>query len=421
MNPEPLRIAYLARNLPVISETFIVREIAGLRRLGVKVKPLSLHACDRTVIHPEIPDLAGEVAVLICPRNPKFWLAHLFFALFSPIRYWGCLWRYVLTLKDSRRRAVRAWLYFAVAPYAALICRDAGIVHIHAHFANAATTIAMMAAHLLGITFSFTVHSHYETFIDNLLLPQKLTSASFVVSVSQFFIDKLQRHYPEAAQTDFHLIRCGIDTEAYAPVPPPNNPQPIILSVGRLVDTKGFPTLIEACALLRDRNLPFRCLIIGDGPDKYLLFEMIKKYGLSDQVTLLGRKQPAEIESYYAQSALLALPCCVSKLHDEPGNHDCLPFVLIEAMAKGIPVISTPMGAIPELVRDGETGLLIEPENPEALAAAIIRLLQDQDLAQRLAQAGRAQVVQEFDVSQTTSHLMHLFQEVAGNTPVVVK
>lgn len=407
-----LCLVYLTRNLPALSETFVVRELAALRRLDVEVVPLSLRPGENTIVHHEIPDLAAKTEVLICPRHLLFWLAHLYFAVFFPRRYFGCLWRYVLALQDRRWRAA---LFFAVAPYAALTCRRAHVRHIHAHFANAATTVALMAAHLLNITFSFTLHSYYETFIDNLLLPQKLEATSFVVSVSQYFIDQLYRHYPEAVRADIHLIRCGLNLEAYTPGPRPHNSPPVILAVGRLADTKGFPTLIAACAILRDQRQPFRCLIIGDGPEYELLREMIQRYRLTDHVTLAGRLLPLQIKAYYATADVLALPCCVSKLPGETGNHDCLPYVLIEALAMGLPVISTPIGAIGELVAEGQTGLLVAPEDPAALAAALTRLLADPALAQRLARAGRAKVVKEFDVNLTARKLHQLFLAAVGH------
>jgi glycosyltransferase involved in cell wall biosynthesis len=260
-----MRIAYLARVLPCLSETFVVREIAVLRRLGVEIKPFSIHAPE-AVVNPEIPDLAAEVEVLARPQRPLFWLAHLALALAYPRRYWGCLYDYVLR---DRERQGKFWLrcqYFAVAPLAAWLLRSAGIEHVHAHFANAATTVAMMAARMAGISFSFTFHSYYEGFIDNLLLPEKLAAAAAVVSISRYYIHLLQQRYPQAAGVKFEVVRCGIDGESYISEGHPRNTPPVFLSVGRLVDHKGYPTLIRACAELRDRGVAFECRIIGKGP-----------------------------------------------------------------------------------------------------------------------------------------------------------
>ena len=184
MKPRPYALAYLGRILPVISETFVVREIVALRRLGLSVKVFSLHPPETGVSHPEAPGLAREAEVLIQPRNPRFWLAHLIFALRFPRRYFHCLYAYVLTPggpSGSRRRCLS---YFMVAPFAAWRLRAAGIQHLHAHFANAPASVALMAAALAGISFSFTAHA-YDIFIDRLLLPAKLSAAAFVACISR--------------------------------------------------------------------------------------------------------------------------------------------------------------------------------------------------------------------------------------------
>ncbi len=181
----PYALAYLGRILPVISETFVVREIVALRRLGLSVKVFSLHPPETGVSHPEAPDLAREAEVLIQPRNPLFWLAHLIFAL----RFPRPLFPLPLRLRPHRRRALgsrrRCLSYFMVAPFAAWRLRAAGIQHLHAHFANAPASVALMAAALAGISFSFTAHA-YDIFIDRLLLPAKLAAAAFVACISRY-------------------------------------------------------------------------------------------------------------------------------------------------------------------------------------------------------------------------------------------
>ena len=169
----------------MISETFVVREIVALRRLGLSVKVFSLHPPETGVFHPEAPDLAREAEVLIQPQNPLFWLAHLIFALRFPGRYFHCLYAYVLTADEPWRSRRRCLSYFMVAPFAAWRLRRAGIQHLHAHFANAPASVALMAAALAGISFSFTAHA-YDIFIDKLLLPAKLAAAAFVACISRY-------------------------------------------------------------------------------------------------------------------------------------------------------------------------------------------------------------------------------------------
>jgi colanic acid/amylovoran biosynthesis glycosyltransferase len=406
-----MRIAYLGRILPCISETFVIREMATLRRRGLDVRAFSIHPPE-AIDNPEIPNLVQEVEVLVRPLLPIFWLAHLYFALFFSARYWGCLRDYVLRDPGHQGHRWRRWQYFAISPYTAWRLRSLQIDHVHGHMANVPATIAMMAARLAGISFSFTLHSYYDTYLDNLLFPEKLTAAAAVVSVSRYYLDMLPRRYPEAAKVKIDVVRCGIDPESYVPQPHPRNDPPLLVSVARLTDTKGLPTLIQACGILRDQGVPLQCRIIGDGPDLEDLQKLIAQLQLQDRVFLVGSRQPPEVKAAYREADLMSLPCCYSRDPRWFNNHDCIPYVLMESMAMGLPVISTRLGGIPELIQDGETGLLVEPEDPEGLAVAIARILKDEDWARRLAQAGRKFVMQEFGADRNAQRLQEIFTRV---------
>lgn len=394
-------IGYLGRILPTLSETFVVREIAALRRLGQEVHAFSLYPPDRTAVHPEAPELAEEVEVLVRPTHPQFWLAHLIVLLRSPLRYFHCLWRYGLAANEPWRRRLHCLAYFAVAPFAAVCLRRAGVTHLHAHFANAATTTAMMAAALAGIPFSFMAHA-YDIFVDDVLLAAKLSAAAFVATCSHFHVHYLQEHYPVRAS--IFVVRYGVDPEMFAPRQSSPLTPPLIFAVGRLVETKGFHTLVEACARLRALPLAADCLIIGEGPERERLTHMITELQLADRVTLFGKLPPAEVSARYSQASLLVMPSCVRN-----NDRDGIPNVLLEAMVMGIPVVSTRVSGIPELVRNDETGLLVEPDDPEALAKAIARLITDPILAERLARAGRELVLQEFNIYKSAQRLQRLF------------
>ncbi len=406
-----MRLAYLGRILPCLSETFVVREMAALRRRGLDVRAFSIHPPE-AIDNPEIPKLVQEVEVLVRPLLPIFWLAHLYFALFFPARYWGCLRDYVLRDPGHQGHAWRRWQYFAISPYTAWRLRSLQIGHVHGHMANVPATVAMMAARLAGISFSFTLHSYYDTYLDNLLFPEKLTAAAAVVSVSRYYLDMLPRRYPEAAKVKIDVVRCGIDPESYVPQPHPRNDPPLLVSVARLTDTKGLPTLIQACGILRDQGVPLHCRIIGDGPDLEDLQKLIAQLQLQDRVFLVGKRQPPEVKAAYREADLMSLPCCYSRDPRWFNNHDCIPYVLMESMAMGLPVISTRLGGIPELIQDGETGLLVEPEDPRGLAAAITRVLKDEDWARQLAQSGRNYVIQEFGADKNAQRLEAIFTRV---------
>ena len=403
MDENPYSIAYLGRILPALSETFVVREIAALRFLGARIKPFSLYPPEAAVAHPEAPELAREVTVLYRPVTPLFWLAHLFFLLRYPRRYWHCLVRYALRAPEPWRNRRRCLAFWAMAPYTAWHLRRAGVQHLHAHFANAPASLALPAAHLAGISFSFTVHAH-DLFIDQLLLPAKLEAAAFVAGISRFNLGFLQQHFSAAADARLELVRNGIDPERFRPEPHPTGTPPLILAVGRLVETKGFHVLVAACARLRQEGRDCRCLIVGEGPEAEPLQQLVVDLGLDDRVELPGRLQPEALLPLFRSADLLAMPACVRN-----SDQDGIPTVLIEALAMEIPVVATRVSGIPELVRDGDTGLLVAPDDPEALAAALGRLLADHGLGRRLAAAGRELVVAEFNSQRSAVRMLQLF------------
>lgn len=409
MNPSQYLLAYLGHVLPIISETFVVREIAELRRLGARIKVFSLHPPDDTVIHPEAPDLAREVEVLRQPRNPQFWLAHLFFLLRFPGRYCCTLWRYVLAAPEPWRRRWRYLAYFAVAPFAASRLRRYGVRHLHVHFANAPSSVALLATRLAGISFSFTAHA-YDIFVDQQLLPEKLTTAAFVACISRFNLHYLQQRYAAAAGARLRLVRNGVDPQRFSPLIREPALPPTVIGVGRLMETKGFHILVEAMARLRDQGRDVHCIIAGDGPEAERLQRLINEMHLADRISLLGRVQPEDLLAYYRRARVLAMPCCIRN-----GDLDGIPTVLMEAMAMEIPVVASRVSGIPELVRHDETGLLVDPDDPEALAEALARLLEDQGLSQRLAKAGRDLVVSQFNMHHNVKQLLGLFTEAMAS------
>lgn len=398
------QIAYLGRILPTLSETFVIREIAALVRLGAKVSLFSLYPPESLAIHPETRRLPLQVTTIFSPRQPLFWLAHIFFAVIQPRRYWSCLWRYVVNVKTTWRNRGRLLRYFAASPYAAWRLGRDRITHVHAHFANSPTSVALMATHLAGLPFSFMAHA-YDVFVDTLLLPEKLAAAKFAATCSFFNVEYLRRHFPEARQARLEVIRYGLDPAAFPPRHRLPQATPMIIGVGRLVETKGFHTLIQAGARLRDEGLAFSCVLIGEGPEAARLHRLVQALNLSSQVALLGKRLPAAVNTFYQQADILVMPSCVRH-----NDRDGIPNVLLEAMAMEIPVISTYVSGIPELVRNRETGLLVAPDEPVALAAAIRTLLTDPPLAQKLARQGRVLVEREFNIYASAARLLELFQ-----------
>jgi colanic acid/amylovoran biosynthesis glycosyltransferase len=396
-------IAYLGRILPTLSETFVIREIAALVRLGARVSLFSFLPPESLAVHPETQGLPLRVTTVLSPWRPIFWLAHCYFACFKPQRYWTCFWHYVARIKTTWRSRGRLFLYFLASPFAAWSLRRSQISHIHAHFANSPTSVALMASHLAALPFSFMAHA-YDVFVDTLLMPEKLAAAKFVATCSYFNIDYLREHFSAARRARLEVIRYGIDPAAFPPRQLLAHDQPLLLGVGRLVETKGFHTLVEACARLREAGSDFSCWIIGDGPEAGRLNALVQTLNLSGSVRLLGKRLPAEVKTFYQQADILIMPSCV-----RDNDRDGIPNVLLEAMAMTIPVISTYVSGIPELVRHQETGLLVKPDDPGALAEAIQTLMVDPALARRYASQGRALVEKEFNIYHSAARLLQLF------------
>lgn len=401
--PDESRIAYIGRVLPALSETFVIREAAALMQLGVSVELFSIYPPDVSHHHPELPDAARRARIIHRPHAVDFWKAHCQSHREDPGRYRLAVRKLILDPRESSGRKVRSMVHFLMAPYAATLLRRYGVSHVHAHFANVAASVAMMAAHLAGVPFSFTVHA-YDLFVDDILMEEKLRRARFVATCSRFHVDYLRRHYPGAADARIEVIHYGIDPARFSLSERPAADNPIFLGVGRLVETKGFHTLIEACSVLNERGMSATCVIVGGGLEEARLKRLASQKGLADKVSFTGALQPADILDWYDRAHCLVMPSCVRN-----NDRDGMPNVLIEAMARGLPVISTRVSGIPELVRDGETGLLVEPDRPRDLADAMAAVAGDRDLAERLGQAGRELVLAEYDIHRSARRLMELF------------
>ena len=285
--------------------------------------------------------------------------------------------------------------------------------HLHAHFAHGTTTVTWHAATIAGLPFSFTGHAR-DIYAPQLnphgWLRRKLLAARFAVTCTAANVAHLNAIAPEA---EVHLVYHGLNAdfarmvrEAHPAGPSPNGTLRV-LGVGRLVAKKGFDVMVEACAELRRRDVAFEAMIVGQD-DKHggVVRERIAALDLGDSVALPGPMGQAELLREYRRAGALCMPCRV--LDDD---RDGIPNVLVEAMAAGAPVVATGVSGIPELVSHEVNGLLVEPDDPAALAGALIRIHRDRELAQRLAAAGRRTVEERFDGDVLARRLADLFQE----------
>ncbi len=359
-------------------------------------------------VHPFVEKIQAPVCYLpkaSWKRVGRFIPAHLFTLLHRPGGYLRCL-RHAL-----KRRSSESMKKFMLAGYASRGVISGDIRHLHAHFASGSTRLAKYIHLMTGVPFSFTAHAK-DIFTDRVSrgqLKRRLQTASFVVTISEYNRKHLEEICPEA---DIHVIRNGIPVDNF----PLNNgepglePRPIILSVGRLIEKKGFPFLVDACALLRDRGKSFSCSIVGHGPLREEIEGRIHRHGLEEYVHLRGScTQDELVQAHYRKATVFTLPC----VEAQNGDKDGLPVAIEEAMAMGIPVVSTPITGIPELIRHNRTGLLVSPSDSEGLARALELLLDDEGLRERLKAAARDEVEREYHIDRTIQRLAGLFEGVS--------
>jgi glycosyltransferase involved in cell wall biosynthesis len=397
-------LLYLSAQLPKRSETFVYRELFGLRAAGVTVLAATLHPPEQNLGEPRLDALAAEAIPVYGDGGMKLGRDALCELLRHPWRASGTLLRAMadaITAPDLSRSGRLKVPAQAVAALAlASRCRERGIDHIHAHFAHAPATVALYTARQLDITFSFTGHA-VDLFRDRALLLPKLQRAAFVNCISEWHRAFYQGLVPRPDSV-YPVVRCGVDLNEFTPQPPPNNRSPVVFAVGRLVPKKGFDVLMRAAALLAARGLDFSMVIAGDGPEQARLESLRLENNLETRVTLPGACANTDVRERLKKADVVVLPCQI----DPDGDRDGIPVVLMEAMACRVCVVSGDLPTIRELVQDGATGVMVPPGDPYALAHAIASLLADPAHRLALAEAGRTRVAEEFSLEVNVNRML---------------
>ncbi len=425
-------VAYVLKGYPRISELFIASEIWRLETLGVPLRLYVLKPSDEDVRHPVVDRIAARPEYLPATTSLSS----------TPLARW--LWRNLPAFAPSLRRvgrrhprtlgraagmalaqSVRArtgWRpkriyakeFLQAVALADRIDAAGGVRHLHAHFAHGTTTVTWLAATILDRPYSFTGHAK-DIYLESLnparLLQRKMRGARFVVTctgANAAHLRGLRTGVP------VHLVYHGLnadfarllDTDCGCAGCAPERFR--IVSVGRRVPKKGFDVLVRALAHLRDRGVDAELVIAGESGDQDdPLRELVEGLGLSDRVDIRGTVTQEELLGLYRGASVFALACRVV----DDGDRDGIPNVLVEAMAAGLPVVSTTVSGIPELVRDGENGVLVDPEDPAALADGLAMLARDPGDAARIAAAGRATVTDHFDGDALAARMAGLFAE----------
>jgi len=404
-----LKVAYILKRFPRLSETFILNEILELERRGVEVHIFSFLKPNDGKFHAKVASLKATVRYFD-DLDPRKW--HDFTAAEWPLlaadseRIWELL-RESFERGDSNRINELWWGVWIAAQ-----AKRLGIHHLHSHFGTMSSTVTWFASRVSGVPFSFTVHAKDIYFYDMSThrLREKLRDAARVVTVTNYNRDYLLEEVPELPADRLRVIYNGIDLAHFKPDATVPREAGLIVSVGRLIPKKGFDDLLDACALLKQRGIPFRCAIVGEGPDEPALLQQRRALDLDAEVEFVGALSQDEVLALMRRADVLALGC----KEGPDKNRDALPTVLLEALGAGLPVVSTDFSGIPEIVESGVEGFLVPPGDAKALGEALARVLQDPQLRARLAVAGRAKASERFDVQRNADALVEIYATSAA-------
>lgn len=397
-----MKVLYVLKRYPRLSETFVVRELVEVERLGTEVLIDSLLPVEDGPRHPEVDLVHAPVRYL--PRRPGWVAPAARMALRRPLP--------VLREICSARRRARAGEVDATRRLAhGLLVAERVLDErpdvIHAHFATSASEVAAVAGRVTGVPVTVTAHAKDVFHVDNAeTLAMRLTGASTVVSVSDYNVEHLGYVLPGAR---IRLVRNGVPLGPVNETHAGHRDAPV-LCVCRLVPKKGVDVLVRAVALAAATDPALRLEVVGDGPLREDLTALATTLGVAERVRFLGALGSAEVEAAYARASVVALPCRV----DADGDRDGMPTVLVEALARGIPVVSTDVVGIPELVRDGVTGRLVPQDDPRALADALLALRGDPGSARALGAAGRQLVASTYAPERSGLALLEVWAEAVA-------
>ena len=411
MTDPPLHLAYLTGEYPRATDTFIQREVAGHRCRGVVVSTFAIR-------RPAPEDLRSDTqerervatsAVLPAPAGSVV-LAHARLLLRRPSTYLRAARLARHTARPGLRGHLLQVAYFVEAGLLANELRRRRVDHLHNHLADSSCTVAMLASELSGVPFSFTLHGPTIFFeAHTWRLDEKLRRAAFCSCISYFARSQAAVFAPERLDR-FHVVHCGVDSVGVIPSAAECG-RARVLYVGRLTSLKGMSVLLDAMVAIRDAVPRVELVVIGDGPDRDAFEAHARRLGIDSSVSFRGVRSPQEVADALASTDVFVLPSFA----------EGVPVSLMEALAAGVPVVSTPVGGVTELVEHGVNGMLVRPADPDALASAVTELLGDPDRRREMGAAGRRAVAADFDADIESGRLLRLIRDHAAGVPSAIR
>ncbi len=401
-----LRVAYVLKKFPRLSETFVLNEILGQEALGTSVQVFARRPRDPEPLHPQFAALRAPIEELGSTSSLEPWVD-----LFEPGNS-ELLERFGACIREMKGFAhPRVAGLFAEALSILQRTRALGIQHLHAHFATDSALVAMIVHSLGGPSYSVTAHAKdiYRSTVDPQLLSRLVARSSFTVTVCDANVEHLLSILSADARARVRRLYNGIDLDAFQPRALEREAAHV-LCVGRLVEKKGYLVMVEALARLAREGSPVTATFIGEGEERARIERAIAAHALGTRIRLAGAQDQDAVRAAMASATLLCMPCIVGN----DGNRDALPTALLEAQAMGLPCISTPVTGIPEILDQGRAGILVPENDAAATARAIGELIGDRARQAEIARAGRARAQGCFDARASARTLRSWFEEAVS-------
>ena len=408
-----MKIGYIISRFPSVFQPWIAQELLATYESGFDIKIFSLKKPAYKIDHQAAKLLLDKI--YYTPLILSFPVIYSTFILLmtNPMLFFHCVFTTIKGYYKDKRNLIKSIAILPKTFHYALIIKNSGITHIHAHWATIPALSALLISKISNIPFSITCHA-IDIFDETTMLEAKIKAAKFIVTCTQYNKSHLTETYPTIDSKKIHVNYHGKDLSKVRRRGRNNSNHINVLSVGRLSESKGYRYLLEAMRDLRHKHdLDVRCLIIGDGPSRKMIEDMVIEYGLENAVTLTGALSHEEVLDYYDKADIFVLAMVANP--DVGYPHRGIPNVIAEAMAMEIPVITTKMPAIDELVEDGKNGILVEEKNSQAICEAIKQLSASKEARERMGSKGRETVEKLFDINTTIVELVKVFRNYVRN------